>query len=254
MASKIYRGFLFSRLELAVLLLSAGRKKIVGPRLPHKEEVSDISMLQAVFKLTKRGLLDAGDTDKDSVTPSEEAFEFLKPMLEATRVIELTPYDDEWKQKFLYVTSDTVAIMELSQNVKEDQLAISSIPREDLDEYLRIGFDLEDVLPSKYEKSEEYIKEIDPEQIQLQYLKALKVPGPCTMKEWMDEVNKVAGVEAVFALRFFRSSDGELTRLGMMCRGKYMNYRIECSASNILDDEKNSMQVFIDSEELWSDL
>ena len=71
------------------------------------------------------------------------------------------------------------------------------------------------------------------------------------MKEWMDEVNKVAGVEAVFALRFFRSSDGELTRLGMMCRGKYMNYRIECSASNILDDEKNSMQVFIDSEELF---
>ena len=46
MASKIYRGFLFSRLELAVLLLSAGRKKIVGPRLPHKEEVSDISMMR----------------------------------------------------------------------------------------------------------------------------------------------------------------------------------------------------------------
>lgn len=261
MPNKIY---LLSRLELAVLLLAAGKENVCSLALPKVAEIDDMKMVGAAFRLTKDGLLDvkvdasvlsgngAEKNAADDVNPSREAMEFLAPVLEAQRVIEIVPHDREADQRFLYVTEERVTVIAADVMMK-DQIRVRSFGRGELGSWFIQAFDLEENLPESEEAGGRYMHLADPEDIELENLRAARRPELSDMQEWMSEVERSSRTNPVFALRFLRSSDGAAVRYGMLVRGKLGEWRLECQEGDLLSSG-DEMQVWPAFEGMWADL
>ena len=60
MELKMNNGYIMSRLDLSVLLLSAKKDRICSLALPKANEIDDLQMLSSAFRLARDGLLEVG--------------------------------------------------------------------------------------------------------------------------------------------------------------------------------------------------
>ena len=58
MELKMNNGYIMSRLDLSVLLLSAKKDRICSLALPKANEIDDLQMLSSAFRLARDGLLE----------------------------------------------------------------------------------------------------------------------------------------------------------------------------------------------------
>ena len=246
MELKMNNGYIMSRLDLSVLLLSAKKDRICSLALPKANEIDDLQMLSSAFRLARDGLLevpvneDVLDESKrdsamraDDIHPSKEAMDFMEPLLSAQKVIMLVPYDKEMDQKFIYISDKGVTLVEADSH-RQDRIIVTAIDKEDFEDWLRQSFDLEENIPGSEDASNEFIKAID-------------------LETWMDEASKSSGLTPVFAMSFMRGSDGVVTKYRMMLRGRFSEWCIECPAGDILSEDEG-MEVWPAYEKMWANI
>jgi hypothetical protein len=265
MEFKMNNGYIMSRLDLSVLLLSAKKDRICSLALPKANEIDDLQMLSSAFRLARDGLLevpvneDVLDESKrdsamraDDIHPSKEAMDFMEPLLSAQKVIMLVPYDKEMDQKFIYISDKGVTLVEADSH-RQDRIIVTAIDKEDFEDWLRQSFDLEENIPGSEDASNEFIKAIDPEDIERENLKAVRKMDVMDLETWMDEASKSSGLTPVFAMSFMRGSDGVVTKYRMMLRGRFSEWCIECPAGDILSEDEG-MEVWPAYEKMWANI
>lgn len=265
MELRVNNGYIMSRLDLSVLLLSAKKDRICSLALPKANEIDDLQMLGSAFRLAKDGLLevpvneDILDEEKkeeakrsDDIHPSEAAMEFMEPLISAQRVILLVPYDKEMDQKFVYCSDTRVTLVEADSH-RQDRIRITSFAKDEFEEWIKNTFDLEENLPVSEEASNEYVKAVDPDEIERENLKAVRKMEVSDLATWMDDAGKSSGLNPVFAMSYMRGSDGMTTKHSMMLRGRFSEWCIECPAGDILS-ENVGMEVWPAYEKMWANI
>jgi len=257
--------YIMSRLDLSVLLLSAKKDRICSLALPKANEVDDLQILGSAFRLAKDGLLevpvneDVLDESKreaamqvDDIHPSDDAMEFMKPLVSAERVLLLVPYDKEIDQKFIYCSEDGVTLIE-EDGHRKDRIRVTSFDKDGFEDWIKYTFDLEENVPATEEASNEYIKALDPEDIERENLKAVRRMEVSDLGTWMEDAGKSSGLTPVFAMSYMRGSDGVMTKNSMVLRGRFSEWVIECPAGDILSDGAE-MEVWPAYEKMWANI
>ena len=265
MELRMNSGYIMSRLDLSVLLLSAKKDRICTLALPKANEIDDLQMLSSAFRLARDGLLevpvneDVLDEDKkeeamrsDDIHPSEEAMEFLEPLIAAERVILLVPHDKEMDQKFIYFSNTKVTLVEADSH-REDRIRLTSFDKDYFEEWIRSTFDLEENLPESEEATNDYVRAVDPEDIERENLRAVRRMDLVDLEAWMEDAGKSSGLTPVFAMSYMRGSDGQMTKYSMLLRGRYGEWCIECPAGDILSDDEG-MEVWPVYEKMWANI
>jgi|GEM_PF-6139105 len=164
----INKKYIFTRKELAILLMLKGVSKLPSLRLICDDDTEfEKELSYFIAKLYKDKII---DYDKEKIVIMSEVDDILEIIKKSEYVFCLTPNNKDMPQYFMYKSGKKIAFIENTIN-SEDMINLFFIKYCDIDEFLADEYRLGDIAMLEKDKSSSYVKLFDEGKRELEYLK-----------------------------------------------------------------------------------